>query len=76
MLSRSCFGAILVVGFIVPFTGCSNTEVGSIQITPGIAGSNGKPEGAIYRHRTIGHEESSRQFSGCIKPGDLDIEHL
>lgn len=34
MLNRFGFGAILMAGFVLPFTGCSNTEVGSIQISP------------------------------------------
>ena len=34
MLNRFCFGAILIAGFVLPFTGCSNTQVGSIQISP------------------------------------------
>lgn len=34
MLNRFCLGAILSVGFILPFTGCNNTQVGSIQISP------------------------------------------
>jgi uncharacterized protein YjdB len=34
MLNRFCFGSILIAGFVLPFTGCSNTQVGSIQISP------------------------------------------
>ncbi len=34
MLSRFCFGSILIAGLVLPFTGCSNTQVGSIQISP------------------------------------------
>ncbi len=34
MLSRFCFGSILIAGLVLPLTGCSNTQVGSIQISP------------------------------------------
>ena len=34
MLNRFCFGTFLAAICALPFTGCSNTQVGSIQISP------------------------------------------
>ncbi len=34
MLNRYCLSAILILGLVVPIIGCSNSQVGSIQITP------------------------------------------
>ena len=34
MLSRFSLGSILIAGLVLTFTGCSNTQVGTIQISP------------------------------------------
>ena len=56
MSNRCCTFAILLAGFAVIFTGCgSNTEVGSIQITPVSQSLKGGQTAQFTALGTIGH---------------------
>ena len=68
MLNRFCFGTFLLV-LALPFTGCSNTEVGSIAITPASQSLAAGQTAQFTATGTIGHGQhpaSSKDVTSLV----------
>lgn len=69
MLNRLRFGAILIAGLVVPFTGCNNTEVGTIQVSPAVQSLTVGQHVQFSATGIIGHgshPSSSQDVTGLV----------